>query len=99
MTELLRRHVPRPGPGQRKLSVIRSRDFDHLVVVLFTSEYWVWKAVQLPVEGVLGNARWQKHVNGWVFHSKDSLLKMEGAKDLTTVLHDAEKEAPAARRW
>ncbi len=69
--------------GQRQLGVIRSFDFDDLAIVLFASDYSVWKAVLLPAEMARQRSTYRQHVNGHVLFATDPLLAEVGAEDLT----------------
>jgi hypothetical protein len=70
-------------PGQRQLGVLRSFDFDALVIVLFDSDYRVWRAVEVSPKTAQALARYRAHVNGHVLHATDRLLSHADANDLT----------------
>lgn len=75
--------------GQRQLGVIRSFDFDDLVIVLFAADYSVWKAVRLPAEMARQRSTYRKHVNGNVLFATDPLLADAAVEDLTERLRAA----------
>jgi hypothetical protein len=62
--------------GERQLSVFRSWDFSHAVIVLFDADFGVWRATRLAV-GLLrdeSGATFIGHVNGWRVVATDGLL-------------------------
>ena len=75
--------------GQRQLSLIRSFDFDDLVIVLFNADYSIRSAVVLPVEVVESKAVYRPYVNGHVVFATDGLLHDPGAIDITDRLRAA----------
>lgn len=64
-----------PKIGSNITSVFRSREFDAMVVVLLhRSDLRVAKAAELSLETVCANARYRKHVNGWVLVPNEALM-------------------------
>ena len=63
--------------------MIRSFDFDALVVVLFDDNYTVELALELPHQTVQGLATWREHVNGFVLNVTQSLLQDPSVTDVT----------------
>lgn len=81
------RVVPAPNnAGQRQLSPFRSFDFDDLVIVLFSADYSVWRAVLLPAAIAQQAATYRTHVNGHVLFATDALLTNPASVDLTEKL-------------
>lgn len=60
--------------NRRQLGVIRSFDFDALIVVLFDNDYRIEHAVELPPETAKAYASWREHVNGFVLNVTRELL-------------------------
>jgi hypothetical protein len=82
------RVIALPGNvGQRQLSSFRSFDFDDLVIVLFASDYSVWKAVLLPADVARERSTYRANVNAHVLFATDLLLAGPSAEDLTKRLH------------
>lgn len=80
--------------GQRDLSPFRSFDFDDLVIVLFASDYTVWKAARLPAAMAQQRSTFDRHVNGHVMVATDRLLSEPGVEDLTERLRAATQPEP-----
>ncbi len=73
--------------GERQLSVIRSWEFDQLLIVLLDRvDYSVRRAVIVPVEVARSGARWMKHVNGDGVHARLELLTHARVRDVTAEL-------------
>lgn len=60
--------------GERQLSVIRSWDFDALVIVLFDDEFRVWRATRLAADVLEQQSRFIEQVRGFRIMAKDALL-------------------------
>ena len=69
-----------------QLNVIRSWDFDFLVVILFNEHGGVAKAVELPVETARSFGKPNKHQNGWVISTTKKFLNASDARDITADL-------------
>jgi hypothetical protein len=69
--------------GERQLGSFRSFDFDDLAIVLFASDYSVWKAVLLPAEMARQRSTYRQYVNAHVMFATDALLAEAGVDDLT----------------
>jgi len=78
-----------PKIGERQLSPFRSFEFDDLVVVLFSPDYSIRRAAQLPVDAVKKLSRHRAHVNGYVLMATDSVLSTAGSLDLTQTIRSA----------
>jgi hypothetical protein len=84
-------------PGQRQLSVLRSFDFDWLLILLFDDKFRVWRAVKvLPAAAELSAYR-SEHVNGYVLYAKDSLLDDPATIDLADMFCDPAPESFPSR--
>ena len=75
-------------PGTRQLSVIRSWDFDSLIVVLFTVRFGIHRAAAIPPGIAQEQSRYVKHVNGHRFIANDAIWELKGVEDLTQQLRD-----------
>lgn len=60
--------------GERQLSVLRSWDFDAVVIVLFDDELRVWRAAHVPVAVLKAEGRFIDHVRGFRVMATDALL-------------------------
>ncbi|HEV8636526.1 MAG TPA: hypothetical protein VG370_20090 [Chloroflexota bacterium] len=78
--------------GQRQLSFFRSFDFDELVIVLFTSDYAVWRSVRLPSAIAEARSKWIEHVHGYRLVTDDALLAE--AIDITAAVRAAAAAPP-----
>lgn len=64
-----------PRIGSNITSAFRSQEFDAMVVVLlYLSDLSVAKAAELSLATVSANARYRKHVNGWVLVPNSALM-------------------------
>jgi hypothetical protein len=80
----------------RQLSVIRGLDdkhFDALAVVLFDEYYSVTRACIAPPEVVGREARYSRHVNGWILHASERVLDQPGVEDITAEVTNASSYA------
>ena len=69
-----------------QLNVIRSWDFDYLVVILFSSNGTVTKALEVPVEIAKEYGAANKHQNGWVITTSQKFLNDRRSTDITVQL-------------
>ncbi|UTA46807.1 hypothetical protein L1F30_11615 [Simiduia sp. 21SJ11W-1] len=69
-----------------QLNVIRSWDFDFLVVVLFTENGAIKKALEFPVEVAREYGVSNKHQNGWVITTNRKFLSDSRAVDISVPL-------------
>jgi hypothetical protein len=76
---------------QRQLSAVRSWAFDSLIIVLFDSQYIVWRAVEIPVKSIRKMGTHSDWVNGELIIARDSLLNHSVARDLTARLRKVAK--------
>lgn len=74
---------------QRQLSPIRSWEFDSLVIVLFATDYSIWRAIKIPAVTIKDEGRFSDWVNGQLIIARDSLLAHEDAEDITDLLTSA----------
>ncbi|MBY0419735.1 MAG: hypothetical protein K2W88_16915 [Pararheinheimera sp.] len=66
-----------------QLNVIRSWDFDFLVVILFDSQGVIKKALEIPVSVAKEFGVPNEHQNGWVITTTQMLICDSRNKDLT----------------
>lgn len=66
------------------LNVIRSWDFDYLVVVLFDMNGGIHKAIRIDSKYVKDLATQNKHQNGYILTTNKKLLEHEEAEDITS---------------
>lgn len=71
---------------QRQLSPIRSWGFDFLVIVLFDSNFRVWRGAKVPAALVQGTGTHSDWVNGELIIARDSLFAHTEAEDITSRL-------------
>ena len=74
------------GSLSTQLSIIRSWDFDFLVVILFDVEGRVKKALEVPVNMAREYGTSNSHQNGWVITTGQEFLNDERSKDMTIPL-------------
>jgi hypothetical protein len=74
------------GVPTTQLSVIRSWDFDYLIVVLFDAEGAISRALEVPVEVAREHGVANSHQNGWVITTSQRFLQDPGAVDITIQL-------------
>jgi len=72
----------------RQMSVIRSWDFDTLVVILFSNkDLSITRAAELTAPVVKEHSRYIKHVNGWRLNATPQILDM--GHDITSDVRQA----------
>lgn len=69
-----------------QLNVIRSWDFDVLLVILFSEDGDIHKAIEITSEAAKKYAKFNKHQNGWIITTSTSFLAGEDVKDITQKL-------------
>ena len=69
-----------------QLNVIRSWDFEFLVVILFDERGGVARAVEVPVETARLFGKENTHQNGWVISTTNKFLNASDARDITADL-------------
>ncbi len=74
------------GASATQLNVIRSWNFDYLVVVLFDKDGEIRKAMEVPVEVAREYAVPNEHQRGWVITTSVSFLSEARSKDITEEL-------------
>lgn len=86
-----------PQNQSRQLSVIRGLDQEHfhyLAGVLFNEDFSIQRACLVPWARVGQEARYRKHVNGWILLLRDALWDQPGVQDITERLREAERAFP-----
>mgnify|MGYP003385619751 CR=1 FL=1 len=74
------------GTRSTQLNVIRSWDFNYLVVILFDTNGAVKKALEVPVEVAKEFGVANSHQNGWVITTSQKFLNDRRSKDITVHL-------------
>ncbi|WP_374537134.1 DUF6998 domain-containing protein [Chitinimonas taiwanensis] len=69
-----------------QLNVIRSWEFDYLVVILFGAQGYVKRALELPVDVAREFAAPNKHQNGWVITTSRAFFSDPRCKDITSFM-------------
>jgi hypothetical protein len=69
------------------LGIIRSWNFDYLVVVLFSPDGSVLKAIEMNVDDARSIAVTNKHQNGWVITTTQGFLNHKAAREITDGLN------------
>ena len=69
-----------------QLNVIRSWDFNYLVVILFDANGAVKKALEVPVEVAKEFGTANSYQNGWVITTSQKFLNDRRSKDITVHL-------------
>ena len=75
-----------------QLSIIRSWNFDHLVVILFNKDGSVKQALEVPVGVAREYAAHNTHQNGRVITTTKNFLSDERSKDITVKIQEINKE-------
>ncbi len=70
-----------------QLSVIRSWDFNYLIVILFDFEGVIIKGVKLPVSTAKKCSVYNEHQNGWVISTTENFFNQEEIEDITNNLN------------
>lgn len=71
------------GTPTTQLNVIRSWDFDFLVVILFDSNGEVKQALEVPVNVAKEYGVKNSHQNGWIITTTQKFLKEKRSKDIS----------------
>lgn len=74
------------GVPTTQLSVIRSWEFDHLVMVLFNPDGTLRRALEVPVEVAKEHGVPNSHQNGWVITTSQRFLSDPRSSDITVSL-------------
>jgi len=74
------------GVPTTQLSVIRSWDFDHLVVILFDADGTIRRALEVPVEVAKEYGVANRHQNSWVITTNQRFMFDSRSKDITAAL-------------
>lgn len=79
------------GTSSTQLNVIRSWEFDFLVVILFDNSGVVTKALEVPVVVAKEYGVPNSHQNGWVITTSQKFLNESRSKDITIALEALNK--------
>ena len=69
-----------------QLNVIRSWDFDYLVVILFTEDGAILQAIEVPVSVAKEYGTPNSHQNGWVITTSRTFLNDRRSKNITMAI-------------
>ena len=72
--------------GTTQLGVIRSWNFDFLIVILFDENGKIIKAIEVPVEIAQIYAVPNKHQNGWIISTTKNFICDDRVKDISKFL-------------
>ncbi len=70
------------GTLSTQLNVIRSWEFDYLVVIMFDANGLIIKALEVPVEVAKEYGVKNNHQNGWVITTSQKFLNEKRSKDI-----------------
>jgi hypothetical protein len=79
------------GAPTTQLNVIRSWNFDFLVVILFDSNGEIRKALEVPVDVAKEYAATNSHQNGWIITTTYKFLSDQRSKDISIPLSELNK--------
>jgi hypothetical protein len=74
------------GSLSTQLNVIRSWDFDYLVVIIFDSSGMLSKALEVPVGVAREYGTKNSHQNGWIITTTQEFLNDKRSKDISIAL-------------
>lgn len=74
------------GVPTTSLGVIRSWDFDYLVVILFDADGTISRALEVPVEVAKEHGVVNNHQHGWVITTNLRFMRDSRSKDITAAL-------------
>jgi len=80
------------GKSSRQLGSIRSFDFDYLAAILFRENYFVERAIIIPVASIKGETHRSTHTNSELFYLEDYIWDWPGIQDATETLRQAQVE-------
>ena len=69
-----------------QLGIIRSWDFNFLVVIIFDSDGIILKALEVPVNIAQEYAKENDHQNGWVITTTKDFLNNSSSRDITKLI-------------
>jgi len=69
-----------------QLGIIRSWDFNFLVVIIFDSDGIILKALEVPVIIAREYAKENDHQNGWVITTTQDFLNNSSSRDITELV-------------
>lgn len=79
--------------GSRRLSAIRglkTQQFDWLVGILFSHDFSVVRAAQIPWEVVVRLSGYSRHTNAGIFYLRNQVWAEPGVRDITNAIQAAE---------
>lgn len=74
------------GTPTTQLNVIRSWDFDYLVVILFDVNGGIKRALEVPVDIAKEYGAANRHQNGWIITTTQKFVNDKRSKDITVSL-------------
>ena len=74
------------GSSSTQLSVIRSWDFDYLIVILFDANGSIKQALEVPVNVAIQYRVENSYQNAWVITTSKKFLNDKKSKDISGVL-------------
>lgn len=74
------------GTTSTQLNVIRSWDFDYLIVILFNQNGEIMQALEVPIEVAKEYGAENSHQNGWVITTSQIFLNNNRSKDISVPL-------------
>jgi len=69
-----------------QLGIIRSWDFDFLIVIIFNADGELLKAMEVPVSIAKNYAKENNHQNGWVITTTKEFFNDSNSKDITYLI-------------
>lgn len=70
------------------MGIIRSWDFNYLVVIIFDKNGGILKGLEVPVEVAKQYGVYNKHQNGWVITTSRIFLNNTDIKDISNELSE-----------
>ena len=74
------------GTSSTQLNVIRSWDFNYLVVIIFNPNGMIKKALEVPVAVAREYSVKNRHQNGWIITTTQKFLNEKRSKDISAHL-------------
>ena len=96
--EIKGRRIGTPN-GSREVSALRRLDthpFDRLLGILFDAEYDVLLGLDIPLPAVRARAGWSEHTRSAKFHLRGDLIREPGVVDVTSRLHECNRQLMAS---
>lgn len=73
--------------GATTLNVIRSWDFDLLIIVIFSQYGKVLKSIEISSDEAKKYAKYNQHQNGWIISTTEKFLCESDSRDITSELN------------